>query len=319
MACTSKKSPLQIVYGDYTLGVHGKDIHYIFSYATGGLESLVKNDMEWLYRTPKPTFWRALTDNDRGCKFHISSGRWLAADMFSQCKKISVYVDGKDLGCPCAPMNNVFSAEEYAKEVSIAFEYETIVAPVNQVSVVYTVKEDGELYVNVHYYGVEGLPQLPVFGLRFIMPTLADKYWYEGLSGETYPDRKAGGIRGVYEVDDLAPTPYIVPQDCGMHMDTEWVEVYRHKSLDNSRKDETTQSLRITALDKEFAFSCLPYTASELENATHQEELPPERRTVLCVYGAVRGVGGIDSWGSDVEKEYQIDATKDIVFSFKIK
>lgn len=44
-------------------------------------------------------------------------------------------------------------------------------------------------------------------------------------------------------------------------------------------------------------FSCLPYTACELENADHQEELPPRRRTVMCIYGAVRGVGGIDSWG----------------------
>ncbi len=51
-------------------------------------------------------------------------------------------------------------------------------------------------------------------------------------------------------------------------------------------------------IQTEFAFSCLPYTASEIENALHHEELPPARRTVLCVYGAVRGVGGIDSWGS---------------------
>lgn len=43
--------------------------------------------------------------------------------------------------------------------------------------------------VSVSYKGVKGLSQLPVFGLRFIMPTLADKYMYEGLSGETYPDR----------------------------------------------------------------------------------------------------------------------------------
>ncbi len=57
-------------------------------------------------------------------------------------------------------------------------------------------------------------------------------------------------------------------------------------------------------------FSCLPYTASEIENATHHEELPPARRTVLCVYGAVRGVGGIDSWGSDVEDDYRISAEK---------
>ena len=36
-------------------------------------------------------------------------------------------------------------------------------------------------------------------------------------------------------------------------------------------------------MDK-LAFSCLPYTASELENATHQEELPPARREVFMLY-----------------------------------
>ena len=61
------------------------------------------------------------------------------------------------------------------------------------------------------------------------------------------------------------------------------------------------------------------YTAEEIENATHHEELPPARRTVLCVYGAVRGVGGIDSWGSDVEDDYRISAEKDIHYSFIIR
>ena len=151
------------------------------------------------------------------------------------------------------------------------------------------------------------------------MPTLADKYMYKGLSGETYPDRKAGAEKGVYEVSDLRLTPYLVPQECGMRMDTEWLEIARHTSLDNSRTDSSAQTLRIEKNDKAFAFSCLPYTASEIENATHHEELPPARRTVLCVYGAVRGVGGIDSWGSDVEDDYRINAEKDIHYSFIIR
>ena len=54
------------------------------------------------------------------------------------------------------------------------------------------------------------------------------------------------------------------------------------------------------------------------ENATHHEELPPARRTVLCVYGAVRGVGGIDSWGSDVQEDCRINAENDIEYSFYI-
>ena len=318
MDCTNKKAPLRVVYGDNTLGVHGEGIRYIFSYGAGGLESLVKDGMEWLYRTPKPTFWRALTDNDRGNRFYETSGRWLAADVFIKCKSISVCVDGKELGLPCAPANNVYSDKEYAKEVRITYTYETIVAPANLVTVEYMVKETGALKVSVQYHGVKGLPQLPVFGLRLIMPTLADKYCYQGLSGETYPDRMAGGIPGIYEVTDLSPTPYIVPQECGMHMETEWVEIHRHKRLDNRKWDVGPCSLKVQKTDKPFAFSCLPYTASELENATHQEELPPARRTVLCIYGAVRGVGGIDSWGSNVEEAYQIDAEQDITYSFEI-
>lgn len=317
MECTNK-SPLRVVYGDYTLGVHGNGFDYIFSYAQGGLESIVKNGLEWLYRCPKPTFWRALTDNDRGSKFHIKSGSWLASDMFISCKTIEVFMDGISQGYPCAPENNKYKSDVYANEMKVCFTYETISTPSTLVYVDYTVSGDGKIKVDVKYTGAKGLPELPAFGMRFIMPTLADQYIYEGLSGETYPDRKMGATEGVYKIDDLSLTPYMVPQDCGMRMDTKWVEVTRHTSLDNSRKNETAETLRIEQADHTFSFSCLPYTSTEIENATHHEELPPARRTVLCVYGAVRGVGGIDSWGSDVEEAYRIIAEEDISYSFFI-
>ena len=314
----TNKLSLRVVYGDYTLGVHGNGFDYIFSYAQGGLESLVKNGYEWLYRCPKPTFWRALTDNDRGSAFQLKSGSWLAADMFIACKDIEVIMDGVSQGKPCAPDNNRYGKDVYAHEMQVIFTYETLTTPKTEVVVSYTVKETGKIQVNVHYFGADGLPELPVFGLRFVMPTLAERYVYEGLSGETYPDRKAGAVNGVYTVEDLSLTPYLVPQECGMHMDTKNVTIYRHTSLDNSRKCMSEQSLIFEKTETEFAFSCLPYTACEIENATHHEELPPARRTVLCIYGAVRGVGGIDSWGSDVEDAYHINAEKDISYSFMI-
>ena len=316
MECTSKS--LRVVYGDFTLGVHGEGFDYIFSYAQGGLESLLKNGYEWLYRCPKPTFWRALTDNDRGSKFHIKSGSWLAADMFVDCKDVEVITDGVSQGKPCAPENNKYGADVFADEIVVKYVYETVTTPVTTVTVTYRVENKGKMTVDVSYKGVKGLPELPVFGLRFIMPTLADKYMYKGLSGETYPDRMAGAVRGVYEIDDLSLTPYLVPQECGMRMDTDWLEVTRHTSLNNSRKDNAAQTLRIEKKENTFAFSCLPYTASEIENALHHEELPPARRTVLCIYGAVRGVGGIDSWGSDVEEAYHVNAEEDITYSFVI-
>ena len=71
--------------------------------------------------------------------------------------------------------------------------------------------------------------------------------------------------------------------------------------------------------DTPFAFSALPNTAQELESAAHRDELPVTGRTVLTVMGAVRGVGGIDSWGTDVEPPYRISGEEDHRVSFVIE
>lgn len=106
-------------------------------------------------------------------------------------------------------------------------------------------------------------------------------------------------------------TPYLVPQDCGVHMNTNDLTINRKQTLNNADQDEQEFSLRVDRSNDQFAFSCLPYTAEELESATHHEELPAPRRTVLAILGAVRGVGGIDSWGADVETPFHIAGDED--------
>ena len=317
MAYTDKNK-LRVVYGDYTLGVHGEGFDYIFSYSQGGLESIVKKGYEWLYRCPKPTFWRALTDNDRGSRFHIKSGSWLASDMFIDCKKTEVIMDG-ELQKQYAPDNNSYGGDVSAGEIIVKYTYETVGNPVTTVIVSYTIDVIGNIKVDVDYTGVKGLPELPVFGMRFVMPTAADGYEWDGLSGETYPDRMAGGVNGIWKENGLPVTPYLVPQDCGVHMETKRLTITRSTVLANEMGEKNPFSISFEAGEKPFAFSCLPYTASELENALHQEELPPARRTVVCILGAVRGVGGIDSWGSDVEEAYRISAEKAISYDFWIR
>ncbi len=316
MDCTNK---LKVIVGDVTIGMRGEGFSYVFSGTRIGMESLVRDGKEWLYRAPAPTFWRALTDNDRGSGFGIKSGMWLAADCFIKNAGIEVTIDDTPVTVPMPPANNKYGGAVEADRAQITYTYETITVPQTLVTVAYEVSAGGDIHVRVHYKGRKGLPQLPVFGMRFVMPTCADRYRYEGLSGETYPDRMAGGVPGVYEVEGLPVTPYMVPQDCGMHMQTKWVEVYRSTVLDNSCKERRETGLRFCAEEgKTIAFACLPYTAQELENATHHEELPPARRTVLTVLGAVRGVGGIDSWGTDVEPAYHISAEEDITYGFWI-
>lgn len=312
MAYTNK---LHVIYGDGSLGVGGEGFHYIFSYERGGLESLKVNGKEWLYRTPTPTFWRATTDNDRGSGFNIKSAQWLSADYFQKCTNIDVTVDDHHFaGLPLD--NDHYSNDETAEQVAMTYTFETLTVPSTTVTMTYTVTSDGQIKVAVHYTGKKGLPELPVFGVRMVMPTAATGFEYAGLSGETYPDRMAGGQHGTFKVKGLPVAKYLVPQENGMHMASDWVKITRQTTQNNADHSDQPFSLKVAKDRDSFAFSCLPYTAEELENATHIEELPQKRRTVLVIAGAVRGVGGIDSWGADVEKQYHIPADQDIDFSF---
>lgn len=316
MANTTAK--VNVVYGDGTLGLNGSGFQYIFSYERGGLESLKHHGKEWLYRVPKPTFWRATTDNDRGNHFSETLAMWLGADLFSTCTKVEVAVDDQPIPLPIAPVNNQYTDHEQANSVTVTFTYTTATQPQTTMTVSYRVDGTGTIVVHAHFTGQDRLPALPALGLRVIMPTAAQGFQYQGLSGETYPDRLAGGQPGTYDVTGLPVTPYLVPQECGMHMTNSQVTVTRTTTLNNADPDDDPFTLTVQQTSQPFNFSCLPYTAEELENATHIEELPPLRRTVLTVFGAVRGVGGIDSWGADIEPQYRLPADRDYDFEFEI-
>ena len=79
-----------------------------------------------------------------------------------------------------------------AGEIIVKYTYETVSNPVTTVIVSYTIDVTGNIKVDVDYTGVKGLPELPVFGMRFIMPTLADKYMYKGLSGKPIRTERQG-------------------------------------------------------------------------------------------------------------------------------
>ncbi len=299
---------MEIVLGDVNLGVSGPSFSYLFSYQTGGLESLQRAGKQWLFRAPKPTFWRATTCNDRGNGFSANSSCWMGADMFVRTEEVSVCMDGRAFSREelTAPANNAVGVVD-AQTVTVVYTYRTTTFIPALVHVSYTVGAQGDIDVCFTYEGTSGLPELPCVGLRFIMPFTADGYTYEGLSGETYPDRKKGAAKGTFDVQGLPVTPYVVPQECGMHMDTTDL-VVRHGG----------QSLHVEMGTKPLPFSLLPYTALELECAYHQDELPPPCHSVLCLYAGVRGVGGINSWGADVEPSYHVDAQQDHSCSFRI-
>ena len=277
---------LKVIHGDVGLGVQGDGFEVLFSYTEGGPASLVVDGQQWLYRAPRPAFWRAATENDKGNAFAQRSAAWLAADALPLCTGYEV-------------------EEASAERVCVTYRFASPAVPGMQAKLCYTVQKDATLTLEAHYSGAQDLPELPCFGVRLTTPAPVQRVQWVGLSGETYPDRYKGGAFGCHtETPQIAD--YLVPQECGCHVQTREVRLQCQNT-----GGRTTATLCVEALDTPFAFSALPYTAQQLETADHREDLPAAAHTHLCLYAAMRGVGGIDSWGSDVEESCRVSAQKE--------
>ena len=286
--------PLAVIQGDVNLGVRGDRFALQFSYTEAGLSSLrLDGGPEWVWRAPRPALWRAPTENDRGCGFPVRSAAWMAADAYPQAAGWQV-------------------EEASPQRVRIRYTFTFPTVPGASADLTYTVTGSA-LRVDAAYHGVPGAPELPVFGVRMSTLHPAARVCWTGLSGETYPDRYKGAQFGRWSEQPHIPA-YLVPQDCGVHMGT--------RTLTLEQQDaacRTTAALTLRMAEEPFAFSALPNTPQELENAAHRDELPCTGRTVLSVLGAVRGVGGIDSWGTDVEPACRLSGEADHRLSFLIE
>lgn len=290
---SGSKSGLTVIHGDVNIGVRGDGFHVMFSRADGGIVALRYRGREWITRPPMPVYWRATTDNDRGNKFNVKSAVWMGAGMFPRYNNTDM---------------EVVEAEE---EVTVSFIYGLTVSPETKTRVTYRVAPDGKIRVTAHYFGRKGLPELPLFGMRFRFPDTVDTFsWYGMGPDENYCDRAEGARLGVYHSTPFENlSRYLVPQECGNRTGVRWLEV----------TDRRGGGLKFTAVESPFEMSVLPYTAEELESALHPEELPPPHYTIVNILAKQRGVGGDDSWGAPVYPEYCISGEEDIEFSFVIE
>ena len=286
----TSKSQLKVVHGDVNIGIHGDAFKVIFSKQEGGIVSLRYAGKEFITRVPKPYYWRATTDNDRGNKHEFRCIQWMGATVGQK------HCD--------------FSLEEKEDSIVLKYVYELPTIPATKVNMKYVIEEDGVIKVNVLYNGVEGLPELPVLGMNFRLLAEFNSFkWYGRGQEENYIDRNEGAKLGVFSstpVENLSK--YLVPQECGNRTDTRWVEV----------RNKNGEGLRFSYDEVPFEFSVLPYNCMELENALHQEDLPPVNFTNVNIIGKQMGVGGDDSWGAPVLNEYCIDSSRNLEYTFKI-
>lgn len=293
----ASEKPIRVVHGKVNIGVKGEDFDCLFSMLSGGLVSYRYAGKEMIEKIPMPNFWRAPVDNDNGS---------MAPARYAQWKIASMYISHRNGGM----FDNVpTKVEEKDNTVTVTYTYFMPTTPAGKCQVSYTVFGDGTIETKLMYDPVEGLPDMPEFGMMFWFNADYDNLtWYGMGPDETYADRRHGAKLGIYSnkvADNMAK--YLVPQECGNKVGVRYARLVDAKGRGMMFEGD------------ELSFSALPYTPHELENAVHVYELPQVHHTIVRVALAQMGVGGDDSWGSLVHPEYHIDVTKPLEFTFRFK
>lgn len=294
----SDGTKMNIIDGDTVFSVICDGWSVMYQKQTGKMVSYKVGGKELVYdplHTLLPNFWRAPVDNDEGNKMKLRCAQWKIASLYQNVKEVRF-------------QKNSCSA-------SVDILYEMFGGALCHVTHLIS-EEDGIQIDEVWTRNAKQIkdhieiPELPCFGMSWKLPlSLQRVTWYGKGPEETYRDRCEGSKIGVHQTtpkDSMAN--YVVPQECGNHVQTRWMEI----------TDERGLGIHISS-DKVFEFSTLPYTCHELEEARHLYELPRPYATVLRLHAQQKGIGGDNSWGAEVHEPYRIYAEDELVFSFAVK
>ena len=177
----------------------------------------------------------------------------------------------------------------------------------------YTVEDRGALTVEAAYHGVPGAPELPCFGVQ--VPDLcrpSRPVRWTGLSGETYPDRYKGGVFGCHEE---APhvEPHLVPQDCGLHVQTrQAVLQQRGPSAARRRRSRCKPAAR-----RSRSARCPIPRRSSKPRSILPSCRPPAAPASRC-WARRAASAASTSWGADVEDACRISGEADHTAAFCI-
>ncbi len=285
-----KNEPLSVVEGDYNMTAGGSGFLYEFTKCGKGFISMKTNGRELFDLEPKPNFWRAPTDNDRGNRLPLRSALWKTASLYSGIRDVKTE---KKNGAYKVTCTYVAAGLD---DAGLAAEYLTM--------------PDGVIKVSLDYKpGSKQLPDLPEFGMLFTLPAELENVRYYGLGpDENMCDRNKGAKLGKHEFRVSENfTPYLMPQECGNRTGVRYAEVL----------DDKGQGVLIAGNDLEV--SVLHFDPHQVESAKHMYELPRACHTFVRVNLKQTGVGGDDSWGAPTHEPYLVHADKPLHLEFYIK
>jgi beta-galactosidase len=304
----SKYGILQETTVGNNLEVAGADMKITFSLETGKISSFIYKTKQLLLKGPEPDFWRAPTDNDYGYGGDQTLAVWKKAGERTIVTKADI------------------SQPEPGKVV-VVFRYDIKGLNGEKIagySSVYTILGTSDIFVTNTFEKIsEKISELPRMGMQMQLPQeFTNLKWYGRGPQENYVDRKTAAFVGIYEstVADQY-VPYVRPQENGYKTDTRWLTL----SDDNGTGILVCGNPLIcfSALnnihdDFESPGKLSQYRKDAKSANTHINSVKPRELVNLNVDLGQMGVGGDNSWGAPIHKEYRLLDRK-YSYSFRIR
>lgn len=270
-------SSLQIVESTSRIFIEGKFFQIILDKEKNKFLEWMVDGQRMFLTPPRPNFWRAPTDNDRGNTMPIRLSVWRHA-----------FADRRQ-----SPLKIV---RRLPAKIEIITES---LLPANDAAciVTYTIYGNGDIIVDLSLRIREGAPEFPKVGMTMALP---DQYhrmsWLGRGPHENYSDRKTSARIGLYkgEVEDFIHG-YARPQENGNRTDVRWVAL-------TNPAGEGLLAVGMPRLN----ISAWPYTMEDLETFRHDCELPRRDFITLNLDYKQMGVGGDDSWGALPLNKYRL-------------
>ncbi len=280
---TAALSPLSISDEGTQIQIKGQAFTATFDRTAGTLVSLVYGGKEMLAQSQGPVLqtYRAITSNDKA----FGSGRardWQRAGLNRLTREVrNVTVQSQGTRSVHIEVLAVSSTHGGA-----GFNHHAT----------WTVRGDGSIELDNRFEPFGQLPPLPRIGVvMHLSGDLKNLRWYGRGPHENYVDRNQSAEMGIWtSTIDEQYVPYPRPQETGTKTDVRWLTL--------TAGDGT--GLIVTA-EPDMAMSALPYTADELDQATHTYELKRRDDVVLSLDAKHSGLGN-GSCGPGVLPQYEI-------------
>lgn len=267
-----------------TYRLYSSRVSYEFGKKTGAFLSMKKDGKEQLAGPVSYQTFRAPTDNDRYiCRDWENAGYHEGKVKVYECRLKRLREDKAEITC----------------KFSMAAVYRQ---PYLRLETVWTIWADGKVQVKISGGKTVGFPELPRFGLLFVLPGERQDVSYYGYGPcESYVDKHRASYMDRFDTTaEQMHEDYLKPQENGSH----------YGCL------EASAGALCVKADRAFSFQVSPYSVKELTEKQHNFELEKEGVLFCSVDVAQNGIGS-NSCGPRLSEKYRFNGEKiEIVFEF---